>query len=266
MRKTKVIASWGSLLAAVVVFGVAAGAQNQPTLADAKPGDVRLIATAAIRFPPELIAQAEKAIGKKVVVQYGSARGNLKDMILKGQDFEAAILLPDVNEELFKSGKVLAETHEIAGVPIGFALRGDVPVMDVGTPAAVKTAFLNARSVKYSPTGAAILTVRKVLSTLEIADKIIDSSAIRTEVPLGPGEYEINIYPISEIIPNSKLKNLGTVIPPLQVPAILQVVIGRNANDPNAAKALIAFLQGPAIDGMLKQNGIVKSVVNGRLQ
>jgi len=29
-----------------------------------------------------------------------------------------------------------------------------------------------AKSVKYSPTGAALMTVRKILSTLEIGDKI----------------------------------------------------------------------------------------------
>jgi len=58
---------------------------------------------------------------------------------------------------------------------------------------------LNAKSVKYSPTGAALMTVRKILSTLEIGDKIHDSSAVRGEVPLAAGEYEINIYPLSEI-------------------------------------------------------------------
>lgn len=262
----KVIAAWSTVLAVFLAIGPAVLAQTPPALADAKPGDVRLIATAAIRFPPEILAQAEKAIGKRIVAQYGSARGNLKEMILKGQDFEVAILLPDVNEELFKAGKIQADTHEIARVPIGFALRGDVPAMDVNTPEAVKAAFLKAASVKYSPTGAAILTVRKVLSTLDLAGKIKDSSAIREEVPLGPGEYEINIYPISEIIPNKRLKNLGTVIPSLQVPSVLQVVIGRHAADPTAARALMAFLQGPAIDAMLRESGIIKSVVDGRLQ
>jgi molybdate transport system substrate-binding protein len=260
----RIIAAWGAAALALWI-GSTAGAQNPPALADAKPGDARLIATAAIRLPPAIIAQAEKAIGTRIVVQYGSARGNLKDMILKGQEFDVAILLPDVNEELFKAGKINDATHEIARVPIGFALRGDVPPMDVSTPAAVKSAFLKAKSVKYSPTGAAILTVRKVLSTLDIAGTIKDSSTVREEVPLGPGEYEMNVYPISEIIPNTRLKNLGVVIPSLQVPSILQAVVGRGA-DPAAAKALIAFLQGPTLDTWLAQNGIVKSVVNGRLQ
>jgi molybdate transport system substrate-binding protein len=258
------------LVVAFVHLGAAPLAQSalppSVPVAEAKPGEVRVIATAAIRLPADVVAQAEKAIGKKLVIQYGSARGNLKETILKGQDFEVAILLPDVNEELHRAGKILAETHDIASVPVGFAQRGDVPAVDVSTPAAIKTAFLNATSVKYSPTGAAILTVRKVLSQLELAGRIKDSSALRTEVPLGPGEYEINIYPISEIIPNTRLKNLGIVIAPLQVPSILQTVIGTAANDQQTARALIRFFQGPALDAMLKSNGMVKSVANGRLQ
>src|SRR6266699_2460959 len=179
-----------------------------PRVADAKLGDVRVIATAAIRDPLNaVLKQAEAAIGKPIVAQYGSARGNLKDEILKGQDFEVAILLPDVGDEIEAAGKIAPGRFEIARVPVAFGLRGDAPNLDVGSPAAVKAAMLNAKSVRYSPTGAALMTVKKVLSTLDIADKIHDSSTVQGEVPLAAGEYEINIYPLSEIIPNKKPKN-----------------------------------------------------------
>jgi molybdate transport system substrate-binding protein len=253
-------------LAVALAYAIAVEAQLGPRISDAKPGTVRVICTAALRLPAELVAAAEKAIGRPIVIQYGSARGNLKDLILNGQDFEVAILLPDVNEEIFRRGKTLAETHEIGRVPIGFGLRGDVPPPDLRTPAAVKAAFLKARSIKYAPTGAALLTVRNILSKLQIADQISDNSGARGEAPLRPGEYEINIYPISEIIPNTALKNMGPVIADLQVPAILQAVIGRNANDEQAARALITFLQGPGIDATLTASGISKSVVQGTLR
>ena|SRR5438477_6983220 len=122
----------------------------------------------------------------------------------------------------------------------------------------VKIAMLNAKSVKYSPTGAALMSVKKILSTLDIADKIHDSSMVRGEISLAPGDYEINIYPLSEIIPNKKLKNLGAVIPQLQVPAIIEATVGKNAADPKTARALIEFLQGSAIDQPLKDYGMEK--------
>ena len=168
------------------------------------------------------------------------------------------MLLPDVDDEIQAAGKIVPGRSEIARVPVALGLRGEVPNPDVSTPAAIKVAMLNAKSVKYAPTGAAVMTVKKILSTLDIAGKIHDSSTVQTEVPLAPGEYEINIYPLSEIIPNKKVKNLGAVTAQLQVPVIIEATVGKNTADPKAARALIRFLQGPAIDQALKNDGMEK--------
>jgi molybdate transport system substrate-binding protein len=251
-----------AIMSAAVVLSLAPRVDAQfagPKVADAKPGAVRVIATAAIREPLEaVLKQAEAAIGKPIVVEYGSARGNLREMIVGGQDFEVTMLLPDVIDELEGAGKVAPGRFEIARVPVAFGLRGDAPHLDVGSPPAIKAAMLNAKSVKYAPVGAAVMTVKKIFSTLGIADKIHDSSRTAGEVPLAAGEYEINIYPLSEIIPNKRLVNLGAVIAELQVPAIIEATVGTKAADPKAARALISFLQGPAIDHALKESGMEK--------
>ena len=250
---------------ALLSSGTLALAQGNagPKVADAKPGEIRVMVTAAIRVPLEEVReQAEKAVGHPLVIEYGSARGNLKDEILAGQAFEVAVLLPDVNDEIAKAGKIMpGPAAEIARVPVAIGLRGDAPNLDVSTPAALKKAMLNAKSIKYSPTGAALLTVKKVLGDLRIADKIHDSSTTRSTVALEPGEYELNLYPLSEILPNKALKNLGPVTAQLQVPAIITAVIGKNAADVASAKALIKFLQGPAIDAALKSDGMMKGTV-----
>jgi molybdate transport system substrate-binding protein len=254
-----------AIIGTAVVLSQALHANAQftgPKVADAKPGDVRVIVTAAIREPLNaVLKQAEAAIDKPIVAEYGSARGNLKDEILKGQNFEVAILLPDVDDEIEAAGKIAPDRFEIARVPVAFGLRGEAPNLDISSPAAVEAAMLNAKSIKYSPTGAALMTVKKILSTLDISAKIHDSSAVRREIPLAPGEYEINIYPLSEIIPNKKLKNLGAVIPQLQVPAVIEATVGKSAADPKAARALIEFLQGQAIDQALKDFGMEKGNV-----
>ena len=249
---------------ALLSIGTLALAQGNAgfKVADAKPGEIRVMVTAAIRVPLEEVReQAEKAVGHPLVIEYGSARGNLKDEILAGQAFEVAMLLPDVNDEIAKAGKIMpGPAAEIARVSVAIGLRGDAPNLDVSTPAALKKAMLNAKSVKYSPTGAALMTVKKVLSDLQIADKIHDSSTTQGAVALGPGEYELNLYPLSEILPNKALKNLGPVTAQLQVPAIITAVIGKNAADVASAKALIKFLQGPAIDAALKSDGMMKGI------
>ena len=58
------------------------GGAPAPRVADAKPGDVRVMTTGAIRTALDAVrADAEKAIGHPLVIEYGSARGNIKDGI-----------------------------------------------------------------------------------------------------------------------------------------------------------------------------------------
>ena len=254
-----------AIISAAVVLSFVPRAEAQfvgAKVADAKPGEVRVIATAAIREPLDaVLKQAEAAIGKPIVAEYGSARGNLREEIVGGQNFEVTMLLPDVIDELQAAGKVAPGRFEIARVPVAFGLRGGAAHLDVGSPAAIKAAMLNAKSVKYAPVGAAVMTVKKILTTLDIADKIRDFSKVAAEVPLAAGEYEINIYPLSEILPNKRLVNFGAVIAELQVPVIIEAAVGTKAADPKAAQALIAFLQGPAIDHALKESGMEKGRV-----
>ena len=228
-------------------------------VAEAKPGDVRVMVTAAIRTPLEAVrAEAEKAVGKPLVIEYGSARGNLKDQILAGQAFEVALLLPDVDDQLAKQGKILPGSVGIARVSVAIGQRGDAPPIDMSTPAALKAAMLKAKSLRWSPTGAALLTVNKVLDTLDIRETVKSKHNMPGTVALGPGEYELNIYPLSEILENKALKNLGPVIPELQVPAVITATISSNTTAVDAAKALIKFLQGPTLDPALKAGGMTR--------
>jgi len=140
-----------AIMGTVVALSPAPYANAQftsPKVTDAKPGDVRVMVTAALREPLNaVLKQAEAAVDRPIVAEYGSARGNLKDKILKGQDFEVAILLPDVDDEIQAAGKIVPGRFEIARVPAAFGLRGEAPNLDVSSPAAVRAAMLNAKSI-----------------------------------------------------------------------------------------------------------------------
>jgi len=75
---------------------------------------------------------------------------------------------------------------------------------------------------------------------------------------LGPGDYEINIYPLSEIMANTSVRNMGPVIRELQVPAVVTATIAANTPNAAAAQAFITFLQGPAIEPALEANGFTR--------
>jgi molybdate transport system substrate-binding protein len=190
-----------------------------------------------------------------LLIEYGSARVNLKEKILKGQAFDVALLLPDVNEELAKAGKIMPEVSQIARVDVAIGLRGDV-TPDLSISAAVKKAMLGAKALRWSDTGAALLTVNKILDTLGIREATKAQHAMPADVALGPGEYEINIYPLSEILSNKNVRNAGPVIKDLQVPSTITAVISKNTSDVASAKALIEFLQGPTMDPFLTESGM----------
>jgi hypothetical protein len=111
----------------------------------AKRGDVRVLATAAIRIPLDAVrVEASKMIGHPLVIEYGSARGNLKDAIMKGTEFDVAMLLPDVDEQLSEAGKIMSLGVVIARTDVAIGLRGD-GTPDLTTPDKIKIAMLNAK-------------------------------------------------------------------------------------------------------------------------
>lgn len=225
------------------------------------PKALKILATAAILGPLNAVKQrAERAIGSPIDIEYGSARGNLQRDILAGEQFDVALLLPDVDKLLRARGLLAPGSAEIALDPIAIGLRGDVPSPKVGSEEDLRRTLLSAKSVNYAPTGAALMTVRKVLDSLGVAGQIHDSSTSSVKVSLGPGEYEINLFPQSEVLSRRDLgRNLGPVLPSLQVPAVIEAVIGRRARHPEAAHNMIKFLQGPSIDVALREDGMVKA-------
>jgi molybdate transport system substrate-binding protein len=249
---------YAAALAALAFLSVPAHAQfTSHKLSEAKPGALRMFVTEAVGAELDsVLTQAEAAIAKPITIEYGSARGDLREKILAGQKFEVAVLLPDVNAEMVKRGKMLRGGFPIARVPAAIGLRGDGRGVDVSTPAGLKAALLKAKSVKYFPTGAVLASIHKIFTSLNVTDKIHDTSKLTAPVPLGPGEYEICIYPITEVLTLKELKNLGPVIPQFQIPAIVEAAIGKDADDVKAARAMIAFMQGPAMAKALIKSGM----------
>lgn len=242
-----------------------------PKIADAKPTELRVIVSGSLQGALESArAEAERAAKWPLIIQGGAARGGLRDELLAGQEFEVAILVPDVNQELVQKGLARSKTYEVARVPVAIGLLGEVPPPDISTPAALKQALLGAKSVRYQVNGAGHPTVRKMLSGLGIENEIHDATKMSgpSNPPgppgppagpsLAPGEYALWIFPISEIMMNRSLKSLGPVIDDFQVPVVIEAVIGAHAKDVKAAAALIAFLRGPEFEQVLKKNGMMK--------
>jgi molybdate transport system substrate-binding protein len=70
------------------------------------------------------------------------------------------------------------------------------------------------------------------------------------------GEAEIGIHQISEILPVKGAVLVGPLPPEIQNFTVYAAGVGAAARDGEAAKALIAFLSGPAAVPVLKAKGM----------
>jgi molybdate transport system substrate-binding protein len=238
----------------VLMAGSVCAQTPAPKLSDAGPNDFRMLAVNSLRTALDRgLPGAEKVIGHHIVIVYGTASGNLKNTIMGGQDFEIALLTPDVNAELAKAGKIAPGEIQFATGRMGFALRGEAKV-DVSGPDAIRKTLLTAKSVVFSPMSSGLPAIQKMLDALGIADAIKHNNSGSPQVPLGPGEYEIFLYPMSEIVTNKEWKNLGLFPDAWQVPVLVKAVTGLHARDSAATKALMDYLTGPAMTAILAED------------
>jgi len=154
------------------------------------------------------------------------------------------------------AGQAIAETFPIAQGDPAIGQRGDVPPVDVSTPEALKRALLNARWLWWSETGTSSPTVAKVFDTLAIRDAVKPKYDASGKAPLGPGEYQLHIRALSEILENKSLRSLGPVPAALRIPTVFGAVIATNARDAAAARAFVSFLLGKEMDAALAASGM----------
>jgi molybdate transport system substrate-binding protein len=233
------------------------GRGPQVKVADAKPGDTRLIVSNGVRVPLEAVkADAEKAVGHPFIIEYGASMG-LRATMESGQPFEITIVTPEVLEDMIKAGKVVPGSRfDVARVPVAIGQIGDAPKSDISTPAALKATLLKAKGVRWATNGASLPTINKMVDSLGIRKDLEAKLNIpRDQVKLAPGEYELNVNLASEIIPVKTQVYLGNIPAEFNVPAVMAAGIG-TGGDQKAAAALIAFLKGPAIEPSLNANGM----------
>jgi molybdate transport system substrate-binding protein len=245
---------FSSCLAVVTVASINAAAAAEVTLI--APGGIR----AAIE---ELIPKFEQQSSDKVKATFGSG-GGTKAQVIRG----AAIDVPVVQlplEPVLASGHVVAASETpLAHVSVGIAVRAGQPKPDISTPDKVKKVLLEAKSIAYpNPAGgaAAGVSFEETLRKLGIADamqpKIKRAQGGRGAMELlAKGEVDIGLTFVSEIITEPGVEVVGPLPRDISTPTELIGFISTDTKQPEAAKALLSFLSGPAAAAVYKERGM----------
>jgi molybdate transport system substrate-binding protein len=211
----------------------------------------------------ELLPQFEKASGHKITIEYGPV-GVLAARVAKGEAVDVAILSEPATEALRKQGKLVAGTEAVvAKVGIGAFVRKGDPKPDISSVDAFLRALTSARVIAYAdPTlgGSTSILVGDLMKSLDITGSI----GTRTKLvpPAKPlldlvagGGVDFGFNPISEILPDPRVELVGPLPAPIQKYTRYVASMVEGSRQPDAFKALIAFLSSAEAAAVLKTKG-----------
>jgi len=197
----------------------------------------------------------------------GKMPGNNIAVSFKGQ--------PAILADIKKGGVdvVITNTEIIGGLPneignskallmiskVGIAVKAGAAKPDISTPEKLKAALLAAKTVGYSQ-GASGQHFLAVIQKLGIADAIKAKAVIAQGEPVGAviakGMAEIGVQQVAELLPVSGIDFVGPMPGELQKRIPYSAGIPVNAKEPQAAQALVKFLQSDEAKAVLKRKGM----------
>jgi molybdate transport system substrate-binding protein len=208
----------------------------------------------------DLVSQFERTTNNKVSITYGEA-GDLRKSIQDGEAFDV-VIVPAI-ELLAPSGKLASDSvAKIAHSDFGMGMRSDVPKPDTSTADGLKRLLLGVKAIAYTDpkTGGAsgVLFVR-VLDKLGIADQVNKKSklvaGIHNAELVAKGEAELAVQLSHEILAVPGIQFLP-MPPEFQSSVVFSAGVSANANEPNAARALVQLLMSSTAVPVIKANGM----------
>ena len=178
-----------------------------------------------------------------------------------GEVFDVVILASDAIGKLAACGHVVpASQVDLVHSGVAVAVRAGAPVPDISSEDAVRRAVLAARSLSYStgPSGVALAKLFERWGIAqEIAPRIVQAPP---GVPVGTlvarGEVELGFQQLSELLHVSGITLVGPLPPAIQITTTFSGAIAANARQPDAARALLAFMASPEAADAKRRQGM----------
>jgi len=209
-----------------------------------------------------LLPEFEKSSGHKVVLDNDTA-GALQKRISGGEAFDLAVITPGVVGTLAKEGKIAGSPVNLARVGIGVVVKEGAPVPNVATVDAFKQAVLAAKSVAYidpASGGSSGIYLANLFEKMGIADQVKPKAKLKQGGYVADlivsGEAELGIHQISEIVPVKGAHLVGPLPAEIQNYTTYAGGLSASAKEPDAAKALLAFLTSETAAAVLKSRGM----------
>jgi molybdate transport system substrate-binding protein len=250
----------------LVSKGLGAVAALALSVAVAQAAEVKVMISGGLSAAyKELVPQFERATGTTVVTAYGPSMGTTENAIpvrlARGENADVLIMVGDALGKMIDDGKAVAGTRvDIVRSPIGMVVRAGAPKPDISTPEALKQTLLNAKSIAYSDSASGVYVGTELFEKLGIADQVKGKAKMIPAEPVAAGvargESELGFQQISELLPIPGADLVGQLPASLQKITVFSAGIATGSKQPEAGKALIAFLASAKAAPVLKKTGL----------
>ena len=208
----------------------------------------------------ELVPQFESATGHRVATTWAGTTAIMQRMAA-GERYDLIVISSTELDELIRQGKIVAGSRvDLAKSGIGIAVRAGAPRPDVRSSAALKQALLAAKTVGYTsgPSGVYMAgLIEKMGIAAEVNPKhrgVPSGGTIGTIV--ASGGAEIGFQQVSELVHIPGIDYIGPLPPDIQCVTVFSCGLQAGASQPDAAKALMAFLTTPAAKNVMTKHGL----------
>jgi ABC-type molybdate transport system, periplasmic component len=242
----------------------------------AKAADLHVLATTALKpFFEQVTPDFEKATGHRLMFLWGASYGTASDAlpvrIKNGEAADVVIMIGKSLDEQIKLGNLRRGTAAyLATSRTGLAIKAGAPQPDITSVDNLRHTLLAAKSVAYSSGVSGIYVAGTMFPQLGIADQLKSKSVV-VEAPelvghaLLRGDAEVGLQQMSELLAVPGIQIVGPLPDSVQRVNVIAAAVANNAEHPQAAEALIAFLQSAKAAQKLKDSGF-DPIISQQLQ
>ena len=178
-----------------------------------------------------------------------------------GEAFDVVALSRDAIDKLSATGRLAAgSVMDLAQSPVAVAVRAGARRPGIADEHAVREAVLAANTIGIStgPSGVALaqLFERWGLGPQLRARLVTPPPGVPVGAYLASGRVELGFQQLSELAHLEGIDVLGPLPPPIQIVTTFTAAVGAAAGQPEAARALIAFLASPAAAEVKRRHGM----------
>ena len=208
----------------------------------------------------DLVAEYVRATGQSISTE--SVGGvDAARRVQAGEAFDGVVLASNAIEQLIASGHLKAGSRvDLARSGVAIAVRAGAPRPDISTEDAVRQAVVAARSLSYS-TGPSGVHLARLFERWGVAD-VIRGRVVQAPpgVPVGTlvagGEVELGFQQLSELMNLAGIDVLGPLPPAIQIITTFSAGVAATSTQPDAVRALFAFMASPAAQAAKRRNGM----------